>query len=118
MPLDAIWPFKTCAGHDCYVTSTRDIRILVQIPNRIKINLLQQFLYILGFGRTLFSPTKVAQRHKIFTLCKDNTYKLFQDNNLIMTSRMFQGSSLLDFIILFPPAAAFYVTFYGNISSF
>lgn len=117
LPSETIWPVETPAGHTCYVTSIGDIKILVQLPNRTEIQLLQQVLYIPGSGQKLFSLIKVAMLHKIFTLYKDTTCELLQDDNLIMTGRMLQGSYILNFTVLLPPAAVSYAAYYGNIPS-
>nr|PNR49417.1 hypothetical protein PHYPA_011313 [Physcomitrium patens] len=117
LPSDATWTLKTLAGHRSYVTSAGDIKILVQLPHCTEVHSLEQVLYMLGFGRNLFSLTKVARKYKIFTFCKDDTCELLQDNNLIMTGRMLHGSYLLDFTVLLPPTIASYLASFGNVPS-
>nr|PNR55912.1 hypothetical protein PHYPA_006809 [Physcomitrium patens] len=76
---------ETPADHECYVTSTGNIKILAQLPTQIEVHLLQNILYIPDYGSNLFSLTKVARQNKVFTLCKDNSCELIQNNTLIMT---------------------------------
>lgn len=85
LPRNAIWQVETPADHECYVTSTGNIKILAQLPTQIEVHLLQNILYIPDYGSNLFSLTKVARQNKVFTLCKDNSCELIQNNTLIMT---------------------------------
>lgn len=114
LPPDMIWPVEIPASHTCFVKGIGNIQILVQLPDRTEVHMLTKVLYIPGFGRNLFSLTKVAKQ-KIFTICKDTTCELVQGDQLVMTGRMKYGSYILDFTVLIPPATVSYAATYGNI---
>lgn len=108
---------ETPAGHTTFVNGTGHIKILVQLPSGTEIHLFQQVLYLPNFGRNLFSLTKVARQHYIFTICKAHTCELIRRNELIMIGGMWEGSYILDFTVLLPPAIISHATSYGNIPS-
>lgn len=56
-----IWSVEIIINYTCYDISTIDIKILIQLPSKIKVHLLQQILYISNFDQNLFSLIKVVR---------------------------------------------------------
>ena len=63
LPSTTSWPITAIAGHQCYVAGTGTIKLLVQLPHKVDIVLLQNVLYVPGLQCNLFSTTLMATKH-------------------------------------------------------
>lgn len=115
LPPGQIWPISAVGGHKCFVAGTGHIKILIQLPNKTEIAMLENVLYVPGFGCNLFSVTLVARKYDIHFVGKQNTCDLIQNGELVMTGRMKQDLYCLDCTVIMPPAVANYAASFGNI---
>ena len=109
------WPITAIAGHQCYVAGTGTIKLLVQLPHKVEIVLLQNVLYVPGLQCNLFSTTLLAIKHSIHFIGTQTHCYFVKNNNIVFTGRLVQDMYLLDFTVLLPPVHGFYTAAYGNI---
>ena len=115
LPSESSWPITAIAGHQCYVASTGTIKVLVQLPHKVEIVLLENVLYVPGLQCNLFSTTLMATKHSIHFIGTQTHCHFVKNNEILFTGRLIQDMYILDFTILLPPVHGFYTAAYGNI---
>ena len=115
LPSTTSWPITAIAGHQCYVAGTGSIKVLVQLPHKVEIILLQNVLYVPGLQCNLFSTTLMAKKHSIDFIGTQTHCHFVKNNELIFTGRLLQDMYILDFTVLLPPIHGLYTAAYGNI---
>ena len=115
LPSQTSWPITAIAGHQCYVAGTGTIKILVQLPTRVDIVLLENVLYVPGLQCNLFSTTLMATKHSIDFIGTQTHCNFVKNNEVIFTGRLIQDMYILDFTVLLPPVQGLYTAAYGNI---
>ena len=115
LPSESSWPITAIAGHQCYVASTGTIKVLVQLPHKVEIVLLENVLYVHGLQCNLFSTTLMATKHSIHFIGTQTHCHFVKNNEILFTGRLIQDMYILDFTILLPPVHGFYTATYGNI---
>ena len=115
IPSTTSWPITAIVGHQCYVAGTGTIKLLVQLPHKGDIVLLQNVLYVPGLQCNLFSTTLMATKHSIHFIGTQTHCHFIKNDEILFTGRLVQDLYLLDFTVLLPPAHGFYTAAYGNI---
>ena len=115
LPSQTSWPITAIAGHQCYVAGTGTIKILVQLPHKVDIVLLENVLYVPGLQCNLFSTTLMATKHSIDFIGTQTHCHFVKNNEVIFTGRLIQDMYILDFTVLLPPVQGLYTAAYGNI---
>ena len=115
LPSATSWPITAIAGHQCYVAGTGTIKLLVQLPHKVEIVLLQNVLYVPGLQCNLFSTTLMATKHSIYFIGTQTHCHFIKDDKILFTGRLVHDMYLLDFTVLLPPAHGFYTAAYENI---
>ena len=115
LPSTASWPITAIAGHQCFVAGTGTVKVLVQLPHKVEIVLLQNVLYVPGLQCNLFSTTLMAKKHSIDFIGTQTHCHFVKNNELLFTGRLLQDMYILDFTVLLPPIHGLYIAAYGNI---
>ena len=115
LPSATSWPVTAIAGHQCYVAGTGTIKILVQLPHKVDIVLLENVLYVPGLQCNLFSTTLMATKHSIDFIGTQTHCHFVKNHEIIFTRRLIQDMYILDFTVLLPPVHGHYTAAYGNI---
>ena len=115
LPSTTSWPITAIAGHQCYVAGTGTIKLLVQLPHKVDIVLLQNVLYVPGLQCNLFSTTLMATKHSIHFIGTQTHCHFIKDEEILFTGRFVHDMYLLDFTVLLPPVHGLYTAAYGNI---
>lgn len=115
LPSATSWPVTAIAGHQCYVAGTGTIKILVQLPHKVDIVLLENVLYVPGLQCNLFSTTLMATKHSIDFIGTQTHCHFVKNHEIIFTGRLIQDMYILHFTVLLPPVHGHYTAAYGNI---
>ena len=115
LPSETSWPITAIAGHQCYVAGTGTIKILVQLPHKVEIVLLENVLYVPGLQCNLFSTTLMATKHAIHFIGTQTHCHFVKNNEILYTGRLIQDMYILDFTVLLPPVQSLYTAAYDNI---
>ena len=115
LPSATSWPITAIAGHQCYVAGTGTIKVLVQLPHKVEIVILENVLCVPGLHCNLFSTTLMATKHSIHFIGTHTHCHFVKNNEILFTSRLIQDMYILDFTVLLPHVHGFYTATYGNI---
>ena len=115
LPSETSWPITAIAGHQCYVAGTGTIKILVQLPHKVEIVLLEKVLYVPELQCNLFSTTLMATKHAIHFIGTQTYCHFVKHNEILFTGRLIQEMYILDFTVILPPVQSLYTAAYGNI---
>ena len=102
LPSETSSPITAIAGHQCYVASTGTIKILVQLPHKVDIVLLENVLYVPGLQCNLFSTTLMATKYSIHFIGTQTHSHFVKNHEILFTGRLIQDMYILDFTVLLP----------------
>ena len=115
LPSATSWPITAIAGHRCYVAGTGTVKVLVQLPHKVEIVLLQNVLYVPGLQCNMFSTTLMATEHSIHFIGTQTDCQFIKNNEVLFTGRLIHDMYILDFTVLLPHVHGLYTACYGNI---
>ena len=115
LPPTTSWPVTAIAGNQCYVAGTGTVKVLVQLPQKVEIVLLQDVLYVPGLQCNLFSTTLMAKKHSMDFIGTQTYCHFVKNNELVFTGRLLNDMYILDFTVLLSPVHGLYNATYSNI---